>query len=313
MLRHADETDRLLSVVPPPSASVRKRRAWQTSILVGLSLQFTLYALSRSRLKSALCDGQVLLLAEVIKLGCSATLARDHYLVWCRAASEALVPCVCFAVMNLLSFWAMRHVSATCAVVLLQTKLPMTVLWSRVLLKRKISAARSVVLLLVSVGTLGVALDATAASSGHDAPARIVPVLALLCETFISGFSSVYSERMFQRSNMWVRNVQLSVLGVIAYAVSTCTPYLHTSDCTWSLAVVDANGVLVAALSAAGGLLVALALKFVGSIEKTVVTLTSVISIGVVEGVMLSRMPSYHFVLYSATTMLAVGTYALIE
>lgn len=188
---------------------------------------------------------------------------------------------MCFMVMNLLSFWAMRHVSATGAVVLLQSKLPMTVLWSTLLLKRKISGARSVVLLLVSVGTLGVALEASAPSSGHDAPARIGPVLALLCETFISGFSAVGAHVSTQQP-----------VGAERPAVR---------HCTWSLAVVDANGVFVAALSAAGGLLVALTLKFVGSIEKTVVTLTAVVSIGVIEGVLLRRMPSHHFVLHSAS------------
>jgi hypothetical protein len=314
VLRMIGEEDEKSGLLSPHDPDAWKRRIFQTVVMVGLSIQFTVYAIGRSRLHSQMCDGQILFLAELLKLAWSAVYTIPQRRIWCHDSRHALVPCVCFMVMNLLSLWAMRHVSATCAVVLLQTKLPMTVMWSRLLLGRTVSNMRNLLLLTVCCGTLGVAVDALQAplsETGGGLPSRLAPIFALLCETCVSGFSSVYMERMFQTSDIWVRNVQLSVFGAIAYALSTTISYLRSAPCTWEASSMDASGLTLSCISAAGGLLVALTLKFVGGIEKTMVTLSSVVSTGVVECMVSRRLPSMHFLLHGITATLAVVGYAL--
>lgn len=104
---------------------------------------------------------------------------------------------------------------------------------------------------------------------------------AVLTEVCLSGFASIYFEKVVKSTSevvtIWERNFQLGIYslamygGIILYEGSSSTSTRHAWS-NWSLITV-----LVAVLGAAGGLLVAATLKYADSILKTMATAGAIV------------------------------------
>lgn len=108
---------------------------------------------------------------------------------------------------------------------------------------------------------------------------KIIGYLAVLGDVVLSGFASIYFERVIKSSTevvtIWERNFQLSFYSLIVYAVIVFWKRVSSSSshasgplfARWSLLTFS-----VAATGAAGGLLVGATLKYADSIMKTLAT-----------------------------------------
>ena len=250
-------------------------------ICVLMALQFTSFALCRAHIPNDQCDSVSLLYGEVIKALVSVViLFRSGSQRLCHDIHLAFIPVACFCTMNLLSFWALRRVSAALFVVILQLKLVWTAFFSYLLIGRVLSHVHVLTMIGISVGVALVSLP-----SDEDQLHKTEPwgVAALVVETMLSGFSAAFTQMSFRSElvTMWTRNAQMATLSSMVYCAIAFSNSCDANPTT--------TGMLFAVISALGGLLVALTILFVGAIEKTITTNVSMVLTFVIESVVFQQ------------------------
>jgi drug/metabolite transporter superfamily protein YnfA len=136
-----------------------------------------------------------------------------------------------------------------------------------------------------------------------------VSIGGLVTETFLSGVSTIYTQRLFDGSIelMWKRNVQMSIFGMVMFAIMAS----KNSSCDRWPASYDIGR---AACGASGGILVALSLAHAKAVEKCIATSVSVISIVLIESFLWSKNESSsELILLSFVIVLVVYQYQLLK
>jgi hypothetical protein len=184
-----------------------------------------------------------------------------------------------------------------------QVKLPATAVFSRIFLGRSVSMSRTFALVTIFCGSLGTAAYGqmqNAAEASQDSSLSTVPLfiyamatLALLFESCLSAGTGVFLQWVFvDMDALWVRNAQFSVLSIVQYIV---LHYMKDGDtCTTSM---DGRGALVGVLYAMMGVSVALTVLWLGAIEKTVASVSSIV---------ITTVCDHLFILQSLPTLLEV-------
>jgi UDP-sugar transporter A1/2/3 len=237
--------------------------------------------------------------------GWSGFTAQLHDELWVQR-SETLrlgVPAACYTVQNNLLYLAVTHMSAAGSQVLYQSKTLSTALFSVTIqsnpnpncnptpdpqpnptpspspspnkvtmLGKRFKALQWASFLLLALGVALVQQQDSkwsAGSSGRHSP--VLGATASLVAAGLSGFAGVYLELMFTRgsTSIWMRNVQLTIFTL---PLQTLTVYQTDR------AHIAAHGALhgfwpstwaVVAIQVAGGLIVAIVIKYAGNILKT--------------------------------------------
>ena len=234
-------------MAPPASA--------RALVLAALLMQNVGYTLLRRYSQGVLHEqysfSELLLLAELVKLVVAACVTAGddapsdapsgqplRKIAWLAANSgKMLVLAAIYGGMNLLSFVAIRRITAAAFTVCAQLKILTTAACSVVFLQRKLSLTkwRALVTLalgatLVSLGTLSLPCDArrrlaVAADADADAGtgAAVLGLGAVILEVTLSGFASAYFEGVIKRSpqnlSIWDRNFQLALHSLWLYVV----------------------------------------------------------------------------------------------
>lgn len=276
-------------------------RGCATGICIAVSFQFTAFAVMRSHMVHTQCDSVSLLWGEVAKLLLSVSLVSSDSVLW-NDVHTSIVPTVCFCVMNLLSVWALRRISASLFVLILQLKMVWTALFSWIMLGRLLSVAQVLTLAAMSVGIVNFDMSATASVDMES----FWPVAALVLETALSGFSSAWTQMSFasNTNTMWVRNVQLAFFSCAVYIATACW-----NECSF---VPTPTGLLFGAMSALGGVLVAMTLLHVGAIEKTITTNVASVLTFSVEGLFFNTSPPLQKVLAALNVFLICWVFAVL-
>lgn len=244
-------------------------------IACGLVSQFSAFAILRAHTVTPVCDSTILLHAELVKMLVSLAFAFRTDIM--RQLSDALVPFSCFCAMNLLSFWCLRHVHIALYVLIMQFKLGWTAFFSWMLMGTQYS--RTHVCALVVIGLCVSSLSVRHHTRQGDDPSNyLLAVCGLIAETALSGFATSFTQYSFNAdiNTLWVRNTQLAMLSICAYA-----PLSVYREC--SLMPTGAS-LLLSGLSALGGILVALNILYVGAVYKTISTSASIALTILLEG-----------------------------
>jgi len=287
-----DEEEMDVLTYRPTGPSVLLRGA----VLLMLTLQTTTFTLlrrySQAVMKEAYSFGSVLLAAEFIKLlfSLGAIWSKmnpsentDHIPFGKRLMTNLklilpmCVPSVIYLTQNLLSFYSLRRVDAATFSLIFQLKLVTTAFFSRILLSKHFTWLQYRSLFLVMLGVLQITLNTIPQHSDHGTPDPNADqysnqteffrgMFAALLEVTLSGVCTVYMEMMFKdkktQLNIWDRNFQLALTSIPVYLATSYTPGEDFfNDWSWVT-------VMLTFLSAAGGLLVALCLKYTDSILK---------------------------------------------
>ena len=209
-----------------------------------------------------------------------------------------------YVTVNLLSFWALKYVHASLGALMSQIKLPATAVFSRIFLGRVVSFDRTMALCTIFLGALAVAAygqmqkeDSGADNSGFPDTTQVLYTLAtvaLLAESCLSAATGVFTQWVFQNSwdTLWVRNAQFGVLSFTQYAILQFVIEKNEGTCTVAL---DRRGVTVGVLYATMGISVALTILWLGAIEKTLASVSSVV---------LTSFADHLFVLHTTPTLL---------
>ena len=330
-------------MAPPASA--------RALVLAALLMQNVGYTLLRRYSQGVLHEqysfSELLLLAELVKLVVAACVTAGddapsdapsgqplRKIAWLAANSgKMLVLAAIYGGMNLLSFVAIRRITAAAFTVCAQLKILTTAACSVVFLQRKLSLTkwRALVTLalgatLVSLGTLSLPCDArrrlaVAADADADAGtgAAVLGLGAVILEVTLSGFASAYFEGVIKRSpqnlSIWDRNFQLALHSLWLYVVMIA---IERGRAAGGAAAAAASpplegfsfvALLLVLLGAGGGLLVALTMKYADAILKTLATSGAIVLSTVLEHLLFDAPLDLPMSIGAAVVILAIFDY----
>ena len=252
---------------------------------------------------------EVLLVGEVIKMAYSAWMiskelsspdgnngisssltSRLTYLV--ARSQKMFVLALIYGVMNILSFVALRNISAGMFTIFAQCKILTTATFSAIILQREYSWTQWRALLALLFGVLLFSEPIWGDPDKQvvmDGANTLLGTFAVLTEVTLSGFASIYFEKVIkidpERLSIWERNFQLALGSFPIYLIFICLDAGGEAGFFggWSFLAV-----VLSALGAAGGLLVALSIKYGDSILKTLATTGAIILSSILDRVFLS-------------------------
>lgn len=311
-------------------------------VLIILCLQNTIFTLlrrySQGVLKEEYSSYEVLLLGEIIKIAFSAymissSLERNQSLsnrltYLTRTCLKMAVLALIYGAMNILSFIALQNIGAGTFTIFAQCKILTTAGFSALMLNRSYSWAQWRALLQLMVGVLLFSIslfdsnddddnqtsfpnDDNQTSFSHNSwGSAFLGTFAVLMEVTLSGFASIYFEKVIKQDveqlNIWERNFQLGLGSVPIYMLFILNAGGGKAGYfgDWSF-----TAFLLSILGAAGGLLVALSIKYGDAILKTLATTGAIVLSSVLDFVLLSGPLTFIMILGGVNVVLAICNY----
>mmetsp|Transcript_15204 Transcript_15204/g.20110 ORF Transcript_15204/g.20110 Transcript_15204/m.20110 type:complete len:367 (+) Transcript_15204:101-1201(+) len=285
-------------------------------LLLGQNTSYTLLRrYSMASLKEKYDPQEVLLMGELFKLIFSVAMTwsdpspsdagpgghlfeRLSYLTIHSGKMMALAGI--YGTMNVLSFVAIRRIDAAVFTVCAQLKILTTAAFSVLILKRRLTPTKWRALVQLVLGCILVTVpqishkhttseeeeEEEEPNSEYTSSTQFLfGVLAVLLEVSMSGFASIYFEKVIKTADekltVWDRNYQLALHSILLYSIYSFVernyftldppPYrpLHDfSHVAWTLAF----------LGGGGGLLVAMTVKVADSIVKTLAVSIAIVT-----------------------------------
>jgi UDP-sugar transporter A1/2/3 len=279
-------------------------------VLVVLCLQNSLFTVIRryslGTRQEKYSKYEVLLVSEIIKMIFSAYMilksedamttgkhrTMQQRLGYLISTSQKMIGlALIYGAMNTLSLISLKNIGAGMFTIFAQCKILTTAACSSIILHRQYSWTQWRALIALSLGVLLFSQpiwDKNDTTTELDPDANVLlGTAAVLIEVTLSGFSSIYFEKVIKTDplqlSIWERNFQLafgSVPVYLAFMAFTTSPAEMGAGWTplaWGVAL----------LGAAGGLLVALSIKYGDSILKTLATTGAIILSSVLDHVWL--------------------------
>lgn len=217
--------------------------------------------------------------------------------------------------MNILSYVALRNISASLFTICAQLKILTTATFSCTILNRKYSMAKWRALFTLSIGVLlfsePIWNDPEAKIATDENSNVLLGTVAVLTEVTLSGFASIYFEKVIktdaEQLNIWERNFQLAFGSFPVYLTFIC---VNGGDKAgyfggWTLITY-----VLGILGASGGLLVALSIKYGDAILKTLATTGAIVLSSVLDHVWLGGPLTTAMILSGCIVVLAIFDYS---
>ena len=181
------------------------------------------------------------------------------------------VPATLYVIQNNLQYIGLTNLDAATFQITSQMKIITTALFSVWMLQKKLNLNQWMSICLLSIGIALVQMSNTENSQEKSSITKLYGILAVTIACIISGLAGVYFEKVLKgtKTSIWTRNVQLSFLSLIpAYFIGVL---IKDGD------AVRVNGffygynewtVYAIICQAAGGLLVAVVIKYADNILK---------------------------------------------
>jgi len=261
--------------------------------LVLLLIQNVAYTLLRRAVGKAAMGtpSSMLIMGESIKLVVSAAWTitdktpsdappGSRRIFWLFTQGKVMAfPAFIYWCMNLLSYYSLKRIDAAMFTICAQCKILTTALFSMFFLGREINATKWRALCCLVCGVVTItefSLQENARKHKSDAAATrerdtfefLMGSAAVILEVTLSGFCSIYFEKVVKSKKtqltIFDRNVQLAIFSIILYFPQFIWDGWFTG---WTTTTV-----VVSFLGAAGGILVALSVKYSDSIMKSIAT-----------------------------------------
>ena len=276
------------TAVPVASSAPRKRQALALFILTIQNTALVLVTkFSYRQSATPYVASTVIASAELVKLflSCISLVASDGQ----SAARDALrevpssalslaIPSVLYVIQNNLLFEGVRLLSPTTHMVCSQSKILTSAFCSVLLLGTRITRKQHVALLVLVCGMIMVQSEEGRGQNASSDRARTVDtvkgMVAVLTAALTSGFAGAYLEKMYketgaQKRSVWFRNAQLACFSLPVAMIGAAWrdgERLRANEGVFQ--GYDGVVLLVIALQAAGGLVVAAVLRYAGNVLK---------------------------------------------
>ena len=236
----------------------------------------------------------------------------QHLVGLVKTSKKMIVLALIYGTMNILSFVSLRNISAGMFTIFAQTKILTTATFSTIILKRQYSWTkwRALIALMMGVLLFSEPIWGKESSATITDGNAFVGTLAVLIEVSLSGFASIYFEKVIKTDthqiSIWERNFQLALGSLPVYFCFILADGGGTAGFLggWSL-----MALLLAALGAAGGLLVALSIKHGDSILKTLATTGAIILTGLLDSLFLGGPMNPSMVIAAVQVIIAICNY----
>ncbi|KAL7492177.1 hypothetical protein ACHAWT_002414 [Skeletonema menzelii] len=226
-----------------------------------------------------------------------------------------------YTVQKNMLYVAISNLDAAVFQVTYQAKILTTALFSVILLKRKLSRQKIGGLMLLTMGVALVQLDKVEdnASKSYQEQNRWAGVFAVLGACCTSGFGGVYFELVLKPHqadsagpppSVWAKNVQLSTFALI---IALTTAFIKDHQAILSDGFFQGYSplvILVIALEAGGGLVVAAVIKYADNILKSFATAVSIVTSTIVSMWVFGFIVSKLFIQGSLLVFIAIGLYS---
>lgn len=298
------------------------------AVLVILCLQNSIFTVlrrySQGVLKETYSKHEVLLFGEVVKIVFSAFIIfhqqnssgnlANHLCFLLRSSGKMFILSLIYGMMNVLSYIALRNVSAGIFTICAQLKIFTTATFSTLMLQKKYSSVKWRALLSLVIGVLLFSeptWNADGMSHTRDDGYALIGIIAVVIEVILSGFASIYFEKVIktdaEKLNIWERNFQLGLGSVPVYLVFILQEGGGDAGYFggWSFITF-----LLGCIGAAGGLLVALSIKHGDSILKTLATTGSIILSSILDHLLMGGPLTTTMVLAGGIVITAIFDYS---
>ncbi|ETN37289.1 uncharacterized protein HMPREF1541_08280 [Cyphellophora europaea CBS 101466] len=231
---------------------------------------------------------------------------------------KLLIPAILYTLQNNLQFVAATNLDAATFQVTYQCKILTTALFAVLLLRQSLTPLKWLSLFVLTMGVACVQIPSAGTPTSFHQGSYPLGILAVAIACLCSGFAGVYFEKVLKSSSsstpstsLWVRNIQLSV-GCLAIAL--------TGTFIWDGRAIAQGGffqgyrpitVVTICIQAAGGLIVALVIKYADNILKGFATSLSIILSTVVSVFVFQFVVTIYFLIgtvlvFSATYMYSI-------
>lgn len=221
------------------------------------------------------------------------------------------VPAGLYTLQNNLLFVALANLEATLFQVLYQSKVLATALLMVLLLKRTLTWVKWGSLFILFLGIVLTQLKGSNVSRDTSHQHALKGLAAVLTCAMSSAFASVYFEKVLKTASasIAVKNIQLSFFSILFAMI---VYWYHEEGKLENF--LDGYDVAVSYLvfnQAAGGLLVALVIKYADNILKGFATAIAIVLGGVVSYFFLDFSPTFPFACGALLVVTSIGVYGL--
>lgn len=222
------------------------------------------------------------------------------------------IPAGLFTLQNNVLFIALANLEATLFQVTYQLKVLITALLMVLMLGKRLTRLKWFSLVLLFVGIVLTQLNAKGSSKVEvSSQSLLVGLTAVVVSASSSGFASVYFEKLVKApaASLLTRNVQLAGFSIVL----TFATYLFFDRRSLEDFFNGYDFVVVSlvAVQAAGGLLVAMVIKYADNILKGFATALAIICSGVISFMWLEFAPTITFLSGVMLVISATGIYSL--
>jgi len=239
-----------------------------------------------------------MMISKSLTHGESTTKRLSHVV---RKSSKMLFLAFMYGSMNILSFVALRNIGAGLFTIFAQLKILTTATFSAIVLRRTYSSARWRALISLMLGVLlfsePIWNNADKGANSVAGGNTLVGCGAVLIEVSLSGFASIYFEKVIktdtEKMTIWERNFQLAMW---SFPIYLCFILFEGGGHAGFLGGWSIVALMLSILGAAGGLLVALSIKYGDSILKTLAVTGSILLSSLID----------HYVLFGPLTPIMV-------
>jgi UDP-sugar transporter A1/2/3 len=266
-----------------------------------------------------------LLVAEFIKILYAAWMISEglpegksltqHFQYLVETSRKMFVLALIYGSMNILSFVSLRNISAGMFTIFAQLKIISTATFSTIILKRQYSWTKWRALIALMLGVLlfsePIWGDPDKQKVASKDANQVLGTIAVLVEVTLSGFASIYFEKVIKtdalKLGIWERNFQLALGSFPVYIMFIVADGGGEAGFFggWSFLAL-----LLAALGAAGGLLVALSIKYGDSILKTLATTGAIVLTGILDHVFLGGPLTPSMMIAGLQVIIAICNYS---
>lgn len=190
------------------------------------------------------------------------------------------VPAFLYTIQTNLVYVAISNLDAAVFQVTFQIKILTTAVFMVLMLNRSLKSIQwfSLVLLVFGISIIQVQ-NVNSAKQANDTSSPMIGFISVLSACILSGLAGVYFEKILKNSkvSIWVRNIQLGIFGsVFALATALSTDYSAIMENGFFFGYNTTVWINIV-IQAAGGLLVALVIKYADNILKGFATSIAII------------------------------------
>jgi solute carrier family 35 (UDP-sugar transporter), member A1/2/3 len=227
---------------------------------------------------------------------------------------KLLIPAVLYTLQNNLQFVAASNLDAATFQVTYQCKILTTALFAVLLLNQSLSLTKWMSLLILTAGVACVQIPSSTPATTQAVGNYFIGIIAVAIACLCSGFAGVYFEKVLKQSSthtsIWVRNIQLSVgcLGIaIAGTLMWDGPTIMTKGFFYAYSPIVVGTICI---QAAGGLIVAMVIKYADNILKGFATSLSIILSTVASVFIFDFVVTIYFLIGSILVFFATWLYS---